>query len=39
MIDFGTARDLGRNASSKPAAMTRVYTEGYAAPEQILGKP
>ena len=39
MIDFGTARDLGRNASNKPAAMTRVYTEGYAAPEQILGKP
>ena len=39
MIDFGTARDVGRNASNKPAAMTRVYTEGYAAPEQILGKP
>ncbi len=39
MIDFGTARDIGRSAGNKPAAMTRVYTEGYAAPEQILGKP
>ena len=39
MIDFGTARDLGRSAGNKPAAMTRVYTEGYAPPEQILGKP
>lgn len=39
MIDFGTARDIGRSSSNKPAAMTRVYTEGYAAPEQILGKP
>jgi serine/threonine protein kinase len=39
MIDFGTARDIGRSSGNKPAAMTRVYTEGYAAPEQILGKP
>lgn len=39
MIDFGTARDMGRAHQTKPAAMTRVYTEGYAPPEQIIGKP
>jgi serine/threonine protein kinase len=39
MIDFGTARDLGRTAKEKAAAKTRVYTEGYAPPEQIVGKP
>src|SRR5262249_33850094 len=39
MIDFGTARDLGRTAKEKMAAKTRVYTEGYAPPEQIIGKP
>jgi serine/threonine protein kinase len=41
LIDFGTARDLGRGAPKKGrvAAMTRVYTEGYAPPEQIIGKP
>ncbi len=39
MIDFGTARDLGRTAKEKLAAKTRVYTEGYAPPEQIVGKP
>lgn len=39
MIDFGTARDLGRTAKEKNAAKTRVYTEGYAPPEQIVGKP
>lgn len=39
MIDFGTARDLGRTAKEKQAAKTRVYTEGYAPPEQIVGKP
>jgi predicted Ser/Thr protein kinase/phage FluMu protein Com len=39
MIDFGTARDLGRTAKEKMAAKTRVYTEGYAPPEQIVGKP
>jgi serine/threonine protein kinase len=37
MIDFGTARDLGR--APKGEAKTRVYTEGYAPPEQIVGKP
>jgi serine/threonine protein kinase len=39
MIDFGTARDLGRTAKDRQAAKTRVYTEGYAPPEQIVGKP
>jgi predicted Ser/Thr protein kinase len=39
MIDFGTARDLGRTVKEKMAAKTRVYTEGYAPPEQIVGKP
>src|SRR5262249_4815865 len=39
MIDFGTARDLGRNQKERMAAKTRVYTEGYAPPEQIVGKP
>jgi predicted Ser/Thr protein kinase len=39
MIDFGTARDLGRTQKEMKAAKTRVYTEGYAPPEQIVGKP
>ncbi|MGE3805616.1 MAG: protein kinase [Gemmataceae bacterium] len=39
MIDFGTARDMGRSQKSRLAAKTRVYTEGYAPPEQIIGKP
>ena len=39
MIDFGTARDLGRTAKEQMTAKTRVYTEGYAPPEQIVGKP
>ena len=39
MIDFGTARDMGRTPKTRMAAKTRVYTEGYAPPEQILGKP
>ena len=39
MIDFGTARDLGRTAKERMAGKTRVYTEGYAPPEQIVGKP
>src|SRR5207302_7779698 len=39
LIDFGTARDLGRTAKDRMAAKTRVYTEGYAPPEQIIGKP
>jgi serine/threonine protein kinase len=39
MIDFGTARDVGRSQKAQMAAKTRVYTEGYAPPEQIIGKP
>ncbi len=39
MIDFGTARDLGRTQKERSAAKTKVYTEGYAPPEQIIGKP
>jgi serine/threonine-protein kinase len=39
LIDFGTARDLGRSQKERHAAKTRVYTEGYAPPEQIVGKP
>jgi len=39
LIDFGTARDLGRTQRTRIAAKTRVYTEGYAPPEQIVGKP
>lgn len=39
MIDFGTARDLGRTQKERNSAKTRVYTEGYAPPEQIIGKP
>jgi serine/threonine protein kinase len=39
LIDFGTARDMGRTTKTRMAAKTRVYTEGYAPPEQILGRP
>jgi serine/threonine-protein kinase len=39
MIDFGTARDLGRTQKERAAQKTRVYTEGYAPMEQIMGKP
>lgn len=39
MIDFGTARDIGKTAKEREKAKTRVYTEGYAPPEQIIGKP
>jgi phage FluMu protein Com len=39
MIDFGTARDIGRTAQERAKGKTRVYTEGYAPPEQIVGKP
>jgi serine/threonine protein kinase len=39
MIDFGTARDTGRSSRTRLASKTRVYTEGYAPPEQIVGKP
>jgi LSD1 subclass zinc finger protein len=39
MVDFGTARDMGRSEKARLAAKTRVYTDGYAPPEQIIGKP
>lgn len=39
LIDFGTARDVGRGSKTRLAAKTRVFTEGYAPPEQIVGKP
>jgi serine/threonine-protein kinase len=39
MIDFGTARDIGKTAKEQAKGKTRVYTEGYAPPEQIIGKP
>ncbi len=39
MIDFGTARDLGKGLKERMASKTRVYTEGYAPPEQCVGKP
>lgn len=39
MIDFGTARDLGRNQKDRQATKTKVFTEGYAPLEQIAGKP
>ncbi len=39
MIDFGTARDLGHTVKERMAGKTRVFTEGYAPPEQIVGKP
>jgi serine/threonine-protein kinase len=39
MIDFGTARGVGGSQKTRLASKTRVFTEGYAPPEQILGKP
>jgi serine/threonine protein kinase len=39
LIDFGTARELEKNIKNRGAAKTRVYTEGYAPPEQVIGKP
>ncbi|MSR31477.1 MAG: hypothetical protein EXR99_08235 [Gemmataceae bacterium] len=39
MIDFGTARDLGKSQKDRHAAKTKVFTEGYAPLEQIAGKP
>src|SRR5204862_53408 len=38
LIDFGTARELGRGPKERGVAKTKVYTEGYAPPEQIIGK-
>lgn len=38
LIDFGTAREMGHGAKERRVAKTKVYTEGYAPPEQVLGK-
>lgn len=37
MIDFGTARDLGKNARERAAKKTLVFSAGYAPPEQRIG--
>ena len=39
LIDFGTAREMGHGSKERGVAKTKVYTEGYAPPEQIIGKP
>ena len=39
LIDFGTARELGATARERGVAKTKVYTEGYAPPEQVIGRP
>jgi predicted Ser/Thr protein kinase len=39
LIDFGTAREMGHGTRARGVAKTKVYTEGYAPPEQIIGKP
>lgn len=39
LIDFGTARELDRAAPEHGPPRTRIFTEGYAPPEQIIGKP
>lgn len=39
LIDFGTAREMGHGAKERGVAKTKVYTEGYAPPEQVIGKP
>lgn len=38
LLDFGTARELTRVGKERGVAKTKVYTEGYAPPEQIIGK-
>lgn len=38
LMDFGIARQLADNAIN-PGTMTRVFTPGYAAPEQLAGEP
>ncbi|WP_020474394.1 serine/threonine-protein kinase [Zavarzinella formosa] len=39
LIDFGTARELGHTIRERGVAKTKVYTEGYAPPEQVIGRP
>ncbi len=38
LMDFGIARQLADKGDER-AAMTRVFTPGYAAPEQLSGEP
>lgn len=38
LIDFGTARDVAQGPRGRGVAKTKVYTEGYAPPEQIMGR-
>ena len=38
LMDFGIARQLV-NEDGEQTAMTRVFTPGYAAPEQLAGEP
>jgi serine/threonine protein kinase len=39
MIDFGTARDMGKSAKEQDQSKTKVGTQGYAPLEQFAGKP
>ncbi len=39
LIDFGTARALGKTSKERSVPKTKVFTEGYAPPEQVIGKP
>ncbi len=39
LIDFGTAREMGKGPRERMVAKTKVFTEGYAPQEQVAGKP
>jgi tetratricopeptide (TPR) repeat protein/tRNA A-37 threonylcarbamoyl transferase component Bud32 len=43
LLDFGTAKLVGREFSTEPGQVTRhgihTFTPEYASPEQVLGKP
>lgn len=39
LIDFGTAREMGKGTRERMVAKTKVFTEGYAPQEQVAGKP
>jgi len=38
LIDFGTARAMGRSTKERNVSRTKVFTEGYAPPEQVIGR-
>ena len=38
MIDFGTARTMGKAGKDRNVSRTKIFTEGYAPPEQVIGK-